>query len=92
MRNTEADVGKLFTRNGHDAWRCISYCEYPTVSFQNLETGEERGGAIGSPIVQEFVELRQVKTLTGGRVCLCRPGFNECCDLCTGSTGGKDKS
>jgi hypothetical protein len=50
-------VGKLFTTNGDDVWRCISYCEYPTIKFKNLETGELCGGAVGCLNVQDFRPL-----------------------------------
>lgn len=51
------DVGKLFTIDGSDAWRCISYCEYPTITFKNLETGQLQGGAIGCLNVRNFKPL-----------------------------------
>jgi len=51
------DVGKLFTTNGTDAWRCMSYCEHPTISFENLETKQRLGGAVGC------LNLRDLKPL-----------------------------
>lgn len=56
MIDNEA-VGQLFTTNGKDAWRCITYCEYPTVTFENLETKEQRGGATHSLNVMVFKRL-----------------------------------
>lgn len=53
----ENKVDKLFTMDGRDVWRLISYCEYPTATFENVETKERTGGAVGSPIVNQFKEL-----------------------------------
>lgn len=53
----EDKLGKLFTTNGKDVWRLVSYCEYPTTTFENIETKEKTGGAVGSPIVNQFKEL-----------------------------------
>jgi len=51
------DVGRLFTRNGDDVWRMIYACQYPTATLVNLETGDKIGGAIGSPLLNEFKSL-----------------------------------
>jgi len=53
----EDKVGTLFTTNGKDVWKLITYCEYPTATFVNVETKEQTGGAVGSPIVNQFKEL-----------------------------------
>ena len=58
------DIGKLFTTNGEDVWRMITYCEYPTATFINLDTGREIGGAVGSPILNQFKKLRQKSGVT----------------------------
>ena len=51
------DVGKFFTTNGEDIWRMIVYCAEPTATMQNVKTGEQVGGIIGSPILEHFVKL-----------------------------------
>lgn len=53
----EGKVGKLFTLNGKDVWRLISYCKYPTVTFENVETKERIGGGVSSLNVKDFKEL-----------------------------------
>lgn len=53
----ENKISKLFTTNGKNVWRLIGYCEYPTATFENVETKEKTGGAVGSPIVNQFKEL-----------------------------------
>jgi hypothetical protein len=52
------EVGNLFTTNGKDVWRLISYCEFPSVEFENLETKERTGGAVGSPHINGFKRLK----------------------------------
>lgn len=49
--------GDLFTTDGHDVWRVVSCCERPTITLKNMETAEEKGGAVGSLIVQDFIRL-----------------------------------
>lgn len=51
------DVGKLFTTDGKDAWRCVAYCGQPTISFENLETKDRVGGAVGCLNVRDFKPL-----------------------------------
>lgn len=53
----EDAVGKLFTTDGTDAWRCVSYCQYPTISYENLETKKCVGGAVGCLNVKDFKPL-----------------------------------
>lgn len=48
--------GDLYTTNGTDVWRVQSLCEYPTITLVS-ESGSQRGGAVGSPIVSDFVRL-----------------------------------
>lgn len=70
-------VGKLFTSDGKDVWRLISYCGHltniiiaikyflkiifimtqSTVTFENVETKERIGGAVGCLNVKNFKEL-----------------------------------
>jgi len=59
----ENKIGILFTTNGKDVWRLISYCEYPTATFENIETKEQTGGAVGNPIVNQFKELEIKKEI-----------------------------
>jgi len=61
----ETKLGKLFTVNGKDMWRMISYTSpiwsifpsNPTATFENVETKEQTGGAVGSSIINQFKEL-----------------------------------
>lgn len=53
----DSSIGRLFTTNGDDAWRCISYCAEPTTTFLNLETGERLSGSIHSLNVSGFKPL-----------------------------------
>lgn len=59
MAINEDSVGKLYTTNGSDAWRCVSYCSQPTATFLNLETGEQCGGGVYSPNVAQYKPLVQ---------------------------------
>lgn len=52
------DVGKLFTTDGEDAWRLITYCEHPTATMENLETKKRVSGAVGSLILEPFIKLK----------------------------------
>lgn len=54
-------VGKFFTINGNDVWKLISFCPEPSLCFENLETKERCGGAVSSPNVSRFIELKPVK-------------------------------
>jgi len=47
-------VNKLFTTNGEDVWRCISFCEHPTATMENLDTGQKIGGATHSLNLKNF--------------------------------------
>ena len=51
------DVGKLYTMNGEDVWRLISYCEHPTATLKNIETKERIGGAVGCLNLKPFKKL-----------------------------------
>ena len=51
------DVSKYYTTNGKDIWQLIIYCEYPTATMKNLETGERVGGAVGCLNLKPFVKL-----------------------------------
>ncbi len=55
MRNK---VGKLFTKDGKDVWRLISFCDQPSLQFENVETKRRECGVVGSPLVEQFHELK----------------------------------
>jgi hypothetical protein len=38
-------------------WELLSYATAPTATIRNLKTGEERGGVVGSPILEPFTRL-----------------------------------
>ncbi len=53
----ESKVNKLYTKDGNDVWRLIGYCEYPTATFENVETKERVDGAVGCQLLKDFKEL-----------------------------------
>jgi hypothetical protein len=58
----EQDVGKLFKEDdSDDPWIMETYCPNPTVTFRNLKTDERRGGAVGSPILRQFVRAQLIE-------------------------------
>lgn len=57
------DVGELFTTNGRDVWRVVSYAAEPTAVLQNLETGENAQGVVCSPLMSDFVRLTPTEEL-----------------------------
>jgi hypothetical protein len=48
------DVGRYYRDARGDLWRLITYCEHPTATMKRVGTGEQCGGAVGSPILAEF--------------------------------------
>ncbi len=46
----------FFLRNG-EIWKVSHMCERPTMTLENVKTGERVGGAIGAPIFADFVRL-----------------------------------
>ena len=52
---------QLFTQDGKDVWRVQSYCEHPTVTMVNVETGETTGGAVGCLNLKTFKRLVEEK-------------------------------
>lgn len=57
----EKSVGELFTIDGKDVWRCVSYCALPSAEFVNLDTGEKMGGAAQSSHLEQFNKLIEEK-------------------------------
>jgi hypothetical protein len=55
----QQSLGKFFLNNGK-IFKCIGYCPYPTLTFQNLETGEQQHWAVNSMIIENFEELQPV--------------------------------
>ena len=51
------DVGKFYTTDGTDVWKLAVYCDQPTATMLNVETGERRGGAVGCLNLQPFKKL-----------------------------------
>ena len=50
-------LNKIFTTDGRDAWRVVSFCKEPTAKIINLETKEERDGSIYSLNLGGFKEM-----------------------------------
>ena len=55
-------VGGLFTTDGRDAWRLISYSDQPTAVMENLETKERTSGVVGCLNLQPFKRLVEEKS------------------------------
>jgi hypothetical protein len=51
-------VGKYFTRDGNDVWRCVGYCFEPTVIFENIETKKRDWGAVSSRNAAAFTRIK----------------------------------
>lgn len=51
-------LGRFYLGPGGEVWRLVSYCEYPTVSWENVRDPlQRRGGAVGSILAREFTLL-----------------------------------
>lgn len=56
------DVGSYYVDEEGDLWLMIGYCEYPTATMERVDVKngqmefakEQRGGAVGSPILSGF--------------------------------------
>ena len=59
------DGADLFTTNGKDIWRVKYWCNEPTVTLKNLDTGEEIGGAVYSRNIQPFVKMIPEREIKG---------------------------
>lgn len=44
----------LFTQDDGSVWRVVSFCERPTITLRNLETGETVSGAVGCRLLEPF--------------------------------------
>ena len=47
----------LYSTDGTDVWRLLYWCNEPTVTLENVETKEQRGGAVYSLNMREFKKL-----------------------------------
>lgn len=50
-------VGKLFLNGAGELCRGKEYCPSPSATIENLETGQQTGGGLGSPILSEFESI-----------------------------------
>lgn len=55
------EVGLLFIRAGR-VYIMESYCEQPTATFRDLQSGDKVGGAVGCPDLEGFKPLCTVDT------------------------------
>jgi hypothetical protein len=55
------DIGDTFTHDGADKWTVESYCQFPTLTLVNKETGEKITAAVGSGLMREFQPCRKSK-------------------------------
>ncbi len=53
----ENNIGEFYTTDKRDIWQLVSFCHHPTVTLENMETGEVIGGTIGSLNLKPFVRL-----------------------------------
>jgi hypothetical protein len=61
----ESAVGAYFIDESGKVWRCISYTDGPSITFEALEpensaVREIAGGVVGSPFVRSFRRLVSV--------------------------------
>lgn len=55
---TEDDFKDFWLGPDGNVWKLTSFCEHPTATFSRVDDASvQRGGAVGSPIVAEFVRL-----------------------------------
>lgn len=61
-------LGKRYKR-GNDVYECIAYTDNPTVTMENIETGERIGVVIDSmvadefePIIERYNKIEQIDT------------------------------
>ena len=47
MNTDDLDLDNLFTTDGKDVWRMVSFCTEPTCRLVNIENKEERHFGIG---------------------------------------------
>lgn len=59
----KAEPGELFTTDGKDVWELTSFCLEPTATLKNLRTGEVKGGAVCSLLLQDFIKLIPERTI-----------------------------
>jgi hypothetical protein len=55
---TERDLATYWLGPDGHVWQLITYCEYPTVRWERVDDRSiRRGGAVGSPLANEFRRL-----------------------------------
>ena len=54
MKQSDLEIGALFTRDGKDIWELIAYNEEPTCKLRNLRTDDTEQFGIGGLTSQEF--------------------------------------
>ena len=58
MRQSDLEVGALFTKDGTDIWELIAYNESPTCVLRNLRTDDTEQFGIGGLTSQKFKRVR----------------------------------
>lgn len=71
----EAQVGKYFKDKEGRIWRMISYCSSPTALMENVATGEQTGGAVGSLNLSGFSELSEEAQAVAEEMSKLRPNY-----------------
>ena len=51
------ELGGFYEDGMGQVWEVAVICEHPTMSLENVKTGQRVGGAIGAPIFDGFVKL-----------------------------------
>ena len=55
--NWHDQVGKLVTKDGHNAWRVVGYCDEPTVIIEHCDTKEIIRTGISGLLAQDWMRL-----------------------------------
>jgi len=54
----EHQINEIFRRDNH-IFRLLTYCDKPTVMFEDIETKERFHCAVGSIMAKEFIHLKE---------------------------------
>ena len=60
------EPGDLFTTDGHNVWKVVSYSELPTITLLNMETGEQTRGGVGCRLLADFIRLVPEEKINAG--------------------------
>lgn len=55
----------IYTKDGRDLWRIIAFCDQPTVTMQNIITGERECFGIGGITATKFEPIGGIRVGRG---------------------------